>query len=368
MADATNTRGPLSGLLIKTESGEFTVLDGGPPTPVRPSVSPFPVPSAPAFAPTVVPQKPIAAKSTAAYFLYPEDEEEIRQHAERIEALEAQPAVDLDAVIRKLTTQFNLSFGDPQLQARFRKTVEARLRDIRDDLETMDVLTRSTKVGGLALDPAVAERIMETIGPEAERIHGLKRPEPPRPAAQRVGPPIPKPQPLRPAAPIAAGPLPVPPAPAKPTWAVPPAPRPVPPPPPPAPKPMTPKIERPAVAPDRRVVEDIRRPVRLVGPVDELKQMTLEEFRRLGPPSTATKKVKEKIAALAEESFGKAVEGIKGWRESGVYREYLAIGRESLETAKPIAEVVVAKQARGEQMLSKEEFLAVLQLNKELRF
>ena len=51
-------------------------------------------------------------------------------------------------------------------RSRLRHLIEARLRDVRDDFETKAMLMRPKKVGGLEMDDAAAEKVMETVRSE----------------------------------------------------------------------------------------------------------------------------------------------------------------------------------------------------------
>ena len=115
-------------------------------------------------------------------------------------------------------------------------------------------------------------------------------------------------------------------------------------------------------------IEDVRHVPKLTGPVDELREMDLVNFRRLGSdPEAATKKIKEKINFLEEENFTKRLEGIKAWRQSPVNKLYLLIGNKSIEDNKSINSVIDDHDAGGEY-LSKNEFSAIMNLNQDLRY
>ncbi len=117
---------------------------------------------------------------------------------------------------------------------------------------------------------------------------------------------------------------------------------------------------------DKKRMDDILKPPgRLQGPVEELGNMDLVNFKRLADePKEAAKKIKEKIELLGEESYTKRHQGINAWRNSPLYKMYLAIGQQSIKEGKPVEEVI--KEKNG-QSLSAEQFNAVLDLNKELR-
>jgi hypothetical protein len=117
------------------------------------------------------------------------------------------------------------------------------------------------------------------------------------------------------------------------------------------------------------VVSDVKAaPTKLVGPVDELRTISLRDFRHLSKdPSEATLKIKDKIDLLENQSFGHKTDGIVAWRESPVNKLYLEILRRSLE-GKPVPDVIGEMEGGGEDYLSKAEFDAIMALNRNLRF
>jgi hypothetical protein len=120
-------------------------------------------------------------------------------------------------------------------------------------------------------------------------------------------------------------------------------------------------------------VEDIRAPAnrtRLVGPLEELGSLGIEDFRRWGAGDAAAsvRKVYEKIALLGEESFGRRVEGVAQWKQSPVYALYLAMSQESLEQGKDIKTIINTREGAERPVLSEAEFHAIIDLNRQLRF
>lgn len=125
---------------------------------------------------------------------------------------------------------------------------------------------------------------------------------------------------------------------------------------------QTPVAEESFVAP-------VKAPINLTGPVEELATMTLQNFRRLAPgPAQQAEKILAKISLLEKDSITKKAQGIEAWRSSTVYRLYLSLGEESLKTAKNITTIIQEKQKINQETLSAEEFAAISDLNKNLRF
>ena len=107
----------------------------------------------------------------------------------------------------------------------------------------------------------------------------------------------------------------------------------------------------------------------VVGPIDELRLFTLVDFRRLdADPKRATSRLQDKIKLLEEESYAKMVEGVRAWRMSPLNQLYLAIGHDSLKAGKNVADAIREWRETGKASLSEDEFGALLDLNKKLRF
>ncbi len=115
----------------------------------------------------------------------------------------------------------------------------------------------------------------------------------------------------------------------------------------------------------------IKAPVKhmLVGPVDELANMNIDNFRRLGPDaSSRAQRIYEKIAILEKDSVTKKAAGIAAWRQSPVYQQYLELGASSLMQGQEISNLILKRNQAGEQVLALEEFNTIGDLNKLLRF
>jgi hypothetical protein len=60
---------------------------------------------------------------------------------------------------------------------------------------------------------------------------------------------------------------------------------------------------------------------KLTGPIQELKSLTLSEFRRIAKdPQSAAQKVLQRIDTLGQESFERRIEGVKAWQTSPLQR------------------------------------------------
>lgn len=108
---------------------------------------------------------------------------------------------------------------------------------------------------------------------------------------------------------------------------------------------------------------------RLSGPIDELRSLTLTDFRRLSKdPLQAATKVKDKVDLMEEQGYDKLVEAVQAWRGSTLNQMYVSLTREAVLTGTSVSELLSRKRIAGEETLSDEELKAIMKLNAELRF
>ena len=88
-----------------------------------------------------------------------------------------------DEGAKAITAAVDLRLDDEQ-RRRLHYIIESRLRDVRDDLETKEMLSRSQKVGGLELDESATEHVMEVLKAEVRMTRFVESAgETPAPAA-----------------------------------------------------------------------------------------------------------------------------------------------------------------------------------------
>jgi hypothetical protein len=383
------------------------------PSPVRPQPRPAaPLQPTVREIPALAPQPPVSSSPHAAFYFSPEDEEEIKKHAEALKGIMAKPkdvaaSTDLAAVgaaVRSVTQKNSVNFNDEVLNKRFGKVMESFFNDVRTGLETEEVLARPQKIGGLALAQEVAKKIVDSAMVEAEKLRAAKIPSAlpetlglkpktavpeakedlskalpdfvPRPQARPVAPPPSAPpviiQPVKPTVEVSqrvepkiAAPIPQPPLAEKFEESVPPS--------------APPQVfEKPrdtissiaykrTAEPSRPQMVDIKQPIKVVGPVEEMAEIDLGEFRKFSPnPHESAKRVLEKIQILQEDSWQMRLDGIKAWKRSETFQLYLALGRESLDNGIGLDNVIRARKQDGKPYLEREEFLAINDLNNNL--
>lgn len=119
----------------------------------------------------------------------------------------------------------------------------------------------------------------------------------------------------------------------------------------------------------KQKLEDVKYIPKIMGPIEELKYLDLVNFRRLSAhPDRAVMKIREKINFLEEENFNKKIEAIKAWRLSPIYKIYLEIGHESISQKAAISDVIDTRKRAGQEYLTPDEFDAIMDLNRSLRF
>ncbi len=376
------------------------------------------------------PKPPVSDKNEAVLHLDPDEEAEIRQHAAQLQQIngetDAPAPPPIHPIAQRLQNKHGIQLEDDIMKKRFQKVIESRVRGVRNALETKDVLTRPRKIGGLELPEEQVKKIIKDIdtsqstaagqsdessrvapaAPETTESSAATGTEPVYPApppafVPRPGQEVPQqPHEKKDAsehtaveqAKTSAAPPQLTPS-TGPEHTVQPAPAPTAPeadkPPSPEPVAEKPKIfEQPpettaslygaaeaamprrapiAVSePERPQVVDIKQPQRTIGPVEELAEIDLKEFRRMGgSPEESAERVMEKIDLLQEESWKMRTDGIHAWKHSPVFQLYIDIGQESINSGVPIAEIIRKRQQEKHPVLLEDEFMAINQLNKQ---
>jgi hypothetical protein len=110
-------------------------------------------------------------------------------------------------------------------------------------------------------------------------------------------------------------------------------------------------------------------PAPVMGPLDELRSMNMEEFRRISPdPKVAAQHIYDKVQLLEIESIEKKAEGIRAWQQSPVNQLYIAIGNESLEKSSSVGAMIDQRKKANQPTMTEEEFTAIADVNRRLRF
>ncbi len=293
-------------------------------------------------------------------------------------------------------------------------TVLSIVRHLREKIDEADGVVLEEQEDGKPLPPALKASLpksqeMASVPPDVKPLTPMGTPP-------STVPPMPQPKPEptmgMPSAPSVTS-APTPPSAMMPSIppseVLPPTPKVTPPPPMPEPKPVpniepvqtskpaditpvkeelwpTPKVARPSPAASNSMMHDVKaappRPMtaqesmggsgrasKLMGRVEELAGMDLATWRLLDEnPRIRAGKILGKVQNLEQESFIRRSQGVDAWRSSETYRLYLSLGQNSLEHGKQVAQVISEMQAQGQPTLTLDEFEAISDLNRMLRF
>lgn len=310
--------------------------------------------------------------------------------------------VDYTAQTREIITQFNYQPADEVITKRLENIVLARVKDIRDDLETREILLKGKKVGGMEFTDAQADDLLNLIKQDRPASIGMAANKlPPLPikniVVDDVMAKLPTTDDNQPKIEMEDG-LPVVKMPTEPIVikqpqkssdvnqyinenklpagrndvkikpveieAL------------PAPQPqpfdtakMIPESVLNAKTALKPNLDDVKLERKTMGPIDELETMTIIEFRRLAAdPQTAVGKIKEKINLLEKEGFNRRLEGINAWQKNEVNKFYRLLGQLSMSDGKSIEDVIKERLIGGKPTLALDEFNAVMELNRILRY
>jgi hypothetical protein len=333
----------------------------------------------------------------ASFFFSPDDEAEIRELAKKINMVEKTElsATVIEKKLEEIIGRAQINFGSADLAARFAQILKTYLRGIRNRLEAKATLSKPFANGGLSFDADSAEQVMtmadkilnskpglpaqagEAIKPwpriripELEKAGQAPRLVIAKDAAYDFSRLIKKDDkikadlkkldtghelaPLMPAAAVELRSVPKI-VPSTDTNQMPLIRR---------------RFEAENLSQSPKVkIEDVKYVPKVMGPLDEIKYMDLINFRRLGKdPLNTAEKIKSKINLLEEEGYSKKLAGIKAWRLSPVNKLYLAIGHLSISANKSVDVIIEERKMKGQDYLTNQEFEAIMDLNKSLRF
>lgn len=316
-------------------------------------------------------------------------------------------SVDWDSLVRAVISEVSVELFDETAERRFFTIVLSRLRDVRDWLQTKEALTRDRELGGIGLSEADAAHVLNVIESKHRKLHrdtstttgpadavapGIedvyqskvalealsavdvpagvtdnyadvlsehiggtaKQPEATKPDIESLEQPVQQKTQAVSHPPAFQQP---PKAPIEPAMEQ---------------KPIA--LKRPEVSPLQAEkptpsMQDVTAKRRLVGPLEELQNMRLADFRRLGADTQERlRKITEIVASLEDESFSKKVQGIKGWRQSPLYEMYVSLGRMSLSNSKPVKDIIQGNEQSGKETMTYDEFEQITDFNKRLRY
>ncbi len=115
--------------------------------------------------------------------------------------------------------------------------------------------------------------------------------------------------------------------------------------------------------PEQKKVEDILPPKEFVyGPIDEIKNFNLTDFRRLSSKTEeATNRLKQKFINLKEESFLFYLQALEAWQQSPLYKQYMQKICDSLNQG-----ITLKELSKNENEIKEEEIKFLLKMEKEI--
>lgn len=113
----------------------------------------------------------------------------------------------------------------------------------------------------------------------------------------------------------------------------------------------------------RPIVRDIAPAVPVnLGPVEEVKYISLVDFRRLSSDAAeAASRLKQKFLNMKDESYILFINCLEAWRQSPLFLEYIGVSIEALNSRKKLADVIIDKNK-----IQMGEIQAIIQMEKEL--
>jgi hypothetical protein len=294
-------------------------------------------------------EKP-AVETRSSFMIDPEDEEEVKKiaAASNITKVEHDYEERVTAVMEKL----KLSFGSEMLAVRLKGILVSYLKGVRNMLDSKQTMMRPYLEGGVQLDNKTADQIFALLQSENRELRIENR--------ERSKPHISVNTGLNEIAMLGERDV---------AYDLSALAKKI-----PANSAMSGKLDQYSWRQPKEVVgkvmmADIKKEApKVMGLLDELAFFDLVVFRRLSRlPEEATAKIKEKIELLELDSYHKRLEGIKAWRHSPLYKLYLRVSDESMKNNDSI-EQTLKKFEAGKDNLSVAEFVAIMKLNKELRF
>ncbi|HLD20196.1 MAG TPA: hypothetical protein VJB93_03055 [Patescibacteria group bacterium] len=314
----------------------------------------------------------------------PQDAKEVDWHRTMV----PQNALMLDylKIAEALMHKYSLQFEEELFMKRFETVLSAQIKGLRTKKQTLALLVRGHKIGGLEIPEETANQIVQEIEDHYPAAQNIEQKSGPQPAQMQ--------QSLnREAIPQSIA---QPPAPSIPTTEAPDVPK---------QQALQSAVDRPSAQkisfdafaqpsgetsrtsslqpvtsmsqkiPVRKVVDtqkpnmqDIA-PIRpmgqqVMGTVEQLGTISLDDVR-MSPHGVVDifARVQHEITMMAQQSYDKRLAAIRQWRQSPLYKQYVSVGNRAMQGAKPVSQVISEDGSNG---LTQEEFDAIADFNAEL--
>lgn len=126
---------------------------------------------------------------------------------------------------------------------------------------------------------------------------------------------------------------------------------------------------KPPTAPAQKKSADIRPGLKLIGPVDELRTMSMVDFRRLSNDvSVRIQKIRSRIEVIAEDGPHEKIRAIQAFEQSAPVRLYREILKRSLIEQKSTEALCEEYKKQGKEFLDLDEIAALRQFLTQIRY
>ncbi len=100
--------------------------------------------------------------------------------------------------------------------------------------------------------------------------------------------------------------------------------------------------------------------------IEQIQEMGIQDF--VSDPQKAERDLVEKVVKLVGKEETKRIAVVRNWRESALYKLYVEIGEQSITQGKTVADLTRERQAQGKPFLTQEEFNALADLSREFQY
>lgn len=257
---------------------------------------------------------------------------------QKISIVHKKPVAPTD--IENILAQVGLPSMSPQTRQRLRQTVRLYQQGVRNIIDTRILLERSTSEGGFGLSEQIVDQLFKVILPVKSSpivSHNTSNGSVVNPQrAEKLANALSQ---VRPVEVVEV-----------------------------EQKAETPPMSSPSAVQTQKVVTDVKSYPKVVGPIEELRILTIKDMRRFSTiPKKALEVVKNKLELLRDDSYEDYMKGVVAWRQSPLNQRYLRLVEDSLHSASvSLAEVVAKARQADLESLSWEEFVAIREFNSTL--
>ncbi len=124
-----------------------------------------------------------------------------------------------------------------------------------------------------------------------------------------------------------------------------------------------------AAAPAPKKTTDIKASPRFLGPIDELRTMSLIDFRRLSPdPAVRIQKIRSKMQVIAGDGGSEQIAAVQAFELSEPVKLYKEILREAIMKLQSVEAIAAARGAAANQTLDPAEVTALKDFLQKIRY